>query len=97
MSHGIPMIASSPMRNDISNLQPGQQIEMHHANQAYASMSWPGQSGVGGEQLSHSGMYDHQINMSGFGSDEEDCFDQMSDGDGAGDDSSLDDTRLQQL
>jgi len=88
------MIASSPMRNDINNLPPGHQIEMQHTSQAYASMSW---SGHNGDQLGHAGMYEHQINMSGFGSDEEDCYDQMSDADGNGDDSSLDDTRLQQL
>lgn len=98
------MIASSPMRNDIGNLHGGQQVEMQHTSQAYASMSaWAmsDSSGGTGNGMVHNQLsaYDQQL-MSGFASDEEDCFDQLSDAAG-GDDSvssvGLDDTRIQQL
>ena len=100
MSHGIPMIASSPMRNDIGNMQPGQQIEMQSTNQAYSSMNWKSMDFNPSGDMSHQmSAYDHQL-MSGFASDEEDCFDQLSDA-GGGDDSvssvGLEDSRLQQL
>lgn len=99
------MIASSPIRNDISNLHGGQQVEMQRTSQAYASMSAWGMSdssGPGtGNGMVHNQLsaYDQQL-ISGFASDEEDCFDQLSDT-GGGDDSvssvGLDDSRIQQL
>ena len=113
MSHGIPMIASSPIRNDISNLQGGSQIEMQQTNQAYSSMTWKGMvsefssglaSAIGNDmhhmhhhnQLNSSSVYDQMI---GFASDEEDCFDQLSDGQNDDSESSvgLEDSRIQQL
>ena len=95
------------MRNDISNLQPGQSIEMQQTNQAYASMNWKGMADFdqGGNNPNdpmnpgHMSAYDHQL-MSGFASDEEDCFDQLSDTGGADDSISsigLEDSRIQQL
>ena len=141
IGNGIAMVASSPMRNDISGLGPGAQVEMQATAQVYlnqtssssssSSLSWMSTSAGGGnmEMMMHShhsmmpmpgggmsmpgGGYDQLGGMmsgggptghqAGFGSDEEDCFDQMSDQDGAGDDSvsssggHLDDTRIQQL
>ena len=132
------MIAGSPLRNDISNLGQGSQVEMQHTSNAYhqhhnhsSAISWKqmtegfslnGQilgadqlAGGGGGQTS-SQMMQHQHHMQhqnmggggpagaydqmmGFQSDEEDCFDQLSDQ--GGDDSvssvGLDDTRIQQL
>jgi hypothetical protein len=132
------MIAGSPLRNDISNLGQGSQVEMQHTSNAYhqqhhshhhshhsSAISWKqmtegfslnGQI-LGADQLNSSGPTSSQMiqqqqqqqqNMSGsagydqmmaFQSDEEDCFDQLSDQ--GGDDSvssvGLDDTRIQQL
>lgn len=106
IGHGIQMVASSPMRNDINNLGPGSQIEIQQSATAYQnSMNWNlpmgamndmGQLGQDGRQLHHSG-YDQ---IMGFGSDEEECYDQMSDQNGDDSVSSvggLDDTRIQQL
>lgn len=99
------MIATSPVRNDINNLGPGAHVEIQQSATAYQSstMSWNlNMNGLGdmnnpmdpGRQM-HPSAYDQ---MMGFGSDEEDCYDQLSD---QGDDSSsvggLDDTRIQQL
>ncbi|CAF0816578.1 unnamed protein product [Brachionus calyciflorus] len=100
IGHGIQMVATSPMRNDIGNLGPGSQVEIQQSANAYQnSLGW-NLHGMG--DMGQMGQYNHSNydQMMGFGSDEEDCFDQMSDQ--GGDDSvssvgGLDDTRIQQL
>lgn len=150
------MVASSPIRNDISALGGGSQVEMQPTAQAYlnqsssssSSTTWmmgdigggaggsvhhqmmpPGgvMMGAPGQLLASSaveaggigmGGYDHLgtgmlvHHAAGLGSDDEECFDNMSDQDTiAGDDSmssaaaaggasgasGLDETRIQQL
>lgn len=100
------MVATSPIRNDINNLGPGSQIEIQQSATAYQnSMNWNLPMN-GMNEMSHLGHDSRQMHhagyeqMMGFGSDEEECYDQMSDQNG--DDSvssvgALDDTRLQQL
>lgn len=99
------MVASSPVRNDINNLGPGSQVEIQQSATAYqaSAMGWSmGMNGLGDMGgMNDNGRQMHTYDqMMGFGSDEEDCFDQLSDQ--GGDDSvssvgGLDDTRIQQL
>lgn len=108
------MVATSPVRNDINNLGAPNQVEIQQTSAAYQSSTMPwktmnefSMNGLGdmNNPMGHSmtspngrqmhSAYDQMIN---FGSDEEDCFDQLSDN---GDDSvssvGLDDSRIQQL
>lgn len=101
------MIASSPVRNDISNLGPGSQIEMQSTSNAYqaSSVQWMNGNGSSYDPSMHhhhhlggssGGQMNYENTLIGYsGSDEED-FDQLSDpnGDDSSDD---DDTRIQQL
>ena len=109
------MIATSPVRNDINNLGPGSQIEMQQSCTAYqqSSMQWAHINGYGDQNNpmahhhnNHHGMH-HPHSQSAYdqlmgfsGSDEEDCFDQMSDANGDDSVSSeeeLNDSRIQKL
>ena len=109
------MVATSPVRNDINALGSGSQVEMQQTSQAYHHQSSNASALAWKQQLSEFGLADmgsshhhhhhhpmasYEMGDGGFGSDEEDCFDQMSDQ--GGDDSAssvggLDDTRIQQL
>jgi hypothetical protein len=117
IGHGIPMVASSPVRNDMNSLGPGNQVEIQPSASAYqtSAMSWKsindyslngmndinlthGMTSPNGRQsMQHTNVaYDQMIS---FGSDEEDCFDNLSD---QGNDDSIssngiDETRIQQL
>ena len=106
----MQMVASSPVRNDINNLGPPNQVEIQQSSAAYQTSNMPwktlsdyngmnGMNGNGGgaEMGGASGSYDQLMS---FASDEEDCFDPLSDqgGDDSGDGSvGLEDARIQQL
>ena len=117
IGHGIPMVASSPVRNDINNLGPGNQVEIQPSASAYqtSAMSWKtmneyslngmndinlthGMTSPNGRQsMQHTNVaYDQMIS---FGSDEEDCFDNLSDqgNDDSVSSNGIDETRIQQL
>lgn len=105
----MPMVASSPVHNDINNLGAPNQVEIQQSSAAYqsSSLAWKtmtefnlnGLNDINGQmmhQQMHAASYDHM----NFGSDEEDCYDQLSDqGVDDSDDSNggLDDSRIQQL
>lgn len=103
------MVATSPVRNDINNLGPGNQVEIQQASAAYQTSNMPWKTlgdygsmggmngGSGSDMGGASGSYDQLMS---FASDEEDCFDPLSDqgGDDSGDGSvGLEDSRIQQL
>jgi hypothetical protein len=103
----MPMVASSPVRNDINNLGAPNQVEIQQSAAAYqsSSLAWKTMTefnlhGMGDGQMMHQQMHSASYDHMNFGSDEEDCFDQLSDQ--GGDDSEessggLDDSRIQQL
>ena len=108
------MVATSPVRNDINNLGAPNQVEIQQAAAAYQSnsLAWKtmtefnmnGGVAGGGVDMSNGGQMCHDPRQMGAYehmnfSDEEDCFDQLSDQGGDDSESSvgLDDSRIQQL
>ena len=101
-------MASSPVRNDINNLGAPNQVEIQQSAAAYqsSSLAWKtmtefnlnGLGDING-QMCHDGRQMQSYDHMNFGSDEEDCFDQLSDQGGDDSESSggLDDSRIQQL
>ena len=118
IGHGIPMVATSPIQNDLSNLSSTNQVEIQTSSNIYQNnnLSWKSEYNIGPEignlmngRLNnnnnslvltnlHKNAYHDE--MMGFASDEEDCFDNLSDQGGNEDSLSsvgLDETRIQQL
>jgi hypothetical protein len=97
IGHGIPMVATSPIQNDLSNLSTSNQVEIQTTSNIYQN-NWKNvnEYGLGGGLLHnlHKSPYEDMMN---FGSDEEDCFDNLSGNDDSVSSVGMDETRIQQL